>query len=704
MYAWQATVQDEAGNIVPLPVVTVYLNDGTTFASIFNESGSPLPNPLTGTMEGFVQFWAEAGQYKIRGVNGSESTEIWQISLDVPTYTSRAAAAASSAGLNNGSVLFVNGRKFLVDSSGPDGLLAVDYDWSGRFHGQVARAEIGGSVKFACYGDSTTDGNGTTGWTANPTDGSGNAIGTSAHNPPNAWPAIFRDTVREMFGNSSIDVWNAGYGGKDIVTGWAASNFATAVINNASYGTPDVCFINFGLNDIVRPAFTRNEFIKQVNYLLNLMDYYGIIPVFMTPDPVVENTLRQGGNIVKVSEIYRELAGAYGIDVFDSGQALNDVFSSNGTNALWSFQQPDNLHGGNNWHRVKGSFIAAKTFPKTLFLDESITNVASWSKYANTEDLTYNIFDAVSNRFGASMNVVAGSYTAGQPLINIWAWGTRPNVHAMWFSVDGDGYYYPRPLSDAPRVSYYSFLTGNTITSPSQSAGCSVGAAGYRQSEAPMDIGVINCGLSRLQYLAPTDSTSNAVYLGYFSFRDRSRPATSSRLIPSSGSGMAIYDNDPFGRYGQSAGFGIGKTLSLVCDVQMPVGAGFVLFSQRVFGNASARVDQDKVSLILYRGAANISIYQVSTISGVTSLIGGPLVTAAYTWKSGKNEFAFEMTSGSAGQSIEVFQPDSSTPLMSVVRPLSNSPILSGGDVGGFFYNHASGSGGLASAIIYDIN
>lgn len=621
-----------------------------------------------------------------------------------PKFISRSAAAAAAATWANGTVLYVNSRKFVVDTAGPDGLLAVEYDWSGKFHGQVVRAEIGGSVKFACYGDSTTDGNGTTGWTANPTDGSGNAVGNTSHNPPNAWPAIFRNTVREMFGNPSIEVWNAGYGGKDIVTGWAASNFATAVINNPSYGTPDVCLINFGLNDLVRPAFTRNEFIRRVNYLLNLMDYYGVIPVFMTPDPVIENTLRQGGNAVKVSEIYRELAGSYGIEVFDSGSALNDVFSSNGTNSLWAFQQPDDLHGGNNWHRVKGSFIAAKTFPNTLFLDGSITNVASWSKYANTEYLTYSIFDTASNRFGASMNVSPGSYATGQSLINLWAWNSSPNMHAMWFSVDGDGYYYPRPLSGAPKIAYYSFLSGVTITSPSQNAGCSVGAAGYRQSEAPMDIGVINCGLNKLQYLAPTDSTSNAVYLGYFSFRDRSRTATYSHIIPSSGSGMAIYESDPFGRYGQATGFGIGKTLKLVCDIQMPLGAGFVLFSQRVFGNPDALVDQDKVALILYRGVGNISLYQVSKILGVTTLIGGPLATATYTWKSGKNEFAFDFSCSNAGQKLDVYEAGSQTPILIHTRPLDGSPVLSGGDVGGFFYNYSAGNGGVASAIIYDIS
>lgn len=90
MFAWQATVQDEQGNAVPLPVVTVWESDGVTLASIFDEAGVALPNPLTGSMEGFVQFWATAGQYKIEGVNGGRNTEIWSVTIDAPAVRAQA--------------------------------------------------------------------------------------------------------------------------------------------------------------------------------------------------------------------------------------------------------------------------------------------------------------------------------------------------------------------------------------------------------------------------------------------------------------------------------------------------------------------------------------------------------------------------------------------------------------------------------------
>lgn len=82
MFAWQATVQDEFGNAVPLPVVTVYLKGTETLAAIYAEDEvTPLGNPMTGTLEGFVQFWAKSGQYTIIGSYGPSNTKKWEAAL-----------------------------------------------------------------------------------------------------------------------------------------------------------------------------------------------------------------------------------------------------------------------------------------------------------------------------------------------------------------------------------------------------------------------------------------------------------------------------------------------------------------------------------------------------------------------------------------------------------------------------------------------
>lgn len=81
MKAWQATVQNEDGSVVINPILTVYDDDGDTLAKIFDEDGNPKENPFIGTENGFVQFFAEPGDYKVVGASGSEMTQVWSITI-----------------------------------------------------------------------------------------------------------------------------------------------------------------------------------------------------------------------------------------------------------------------------------------------------------------------------------------------------------------------------------------------------------------------------------------------------------------------------------------------------------------------------------------------------------------------------------------------------------------------------------------------
>lgn len=98
---WNATVQDDAGNYVPLPVVTVRNSADDTLATIYDEAGSPLSNPLTGLANGFVQFFVEPGRYTIEGaLDGSTTaTWVWEASLSsgIDAYSLTVTQAAIDA-------------------------------------------------------------------------------------------------------------------------------------------------------------------------------------------------------------------------------------------------------------------------------------------------------------------------------------------------------------------------------------------------------------------------------------------------------------------------------------------------------------------------------------------------------------------------------------------------------------------------------
>lgn len=152
-----------------------------------------------------------------------------------------------------------------------------------RLNNLIGNMSAGKSVSIACYGDSTTDGNGTTGWIKNPTDSNENAIGNSNHNldSPNSWPVKLEKILRDMHSNINISVFNAGYAGQQIADGWAVKNYDTAVVDNQFYGTPDITIIAFGLNDVQGMGSDIDNFTIESRILIRKIIDDGTVPVLM---------------------------------------------------------------------------------------------------------------------------------------------------------------------------------------------------------------------------------------------------------------------------------------------------------------------------------------------------------------------------------------------------------------------------------------
>ena len=94
LIAWQATVQDDEGNVIVNPSFTVRRASDGELADIFDGEGSALDNPYTGTSEGFVQFFAQPGKYTVQGARGGSVTQTWTVDLVSPAgkqYPSRSA-------------------------------------------------------------------------------------------------------------------------------------------------------------------------------------------------------------------------------------------------------------------------------------------------------------------------------------------------------------------------------------------------------------------------------------------------------------------------------------------------------------------------------------------------------------------------------------------------------------------------------------
>jgi hypothetical protein len=81
LIAWQATIQDDAGNAIDGPTLTVRRALDNQLAEIFEANGDAKANPFTGSSRGFVQFYADRGRYTIQGTSGGFSTQVWTVDL-----------------------------------------------------------------------------------------------------------------------------------------------------------------------------------------------------------------------------------------------------------------------------------------------------------------------------------------------------------------------------------------------------------------------------------------------------------------------------------------------------------------------------------------------------------------------------------------------------------------------------------------------
>ena len=78
--AWQRSIVNENGDVIPSATVQV-IDDATGLnATIFSDSsGTSLSNPFTTTVNGFAQFYANAGTYRIvASDSGTGFSETWQ--------------------------------------------------------------------------------------------------------------------------------------------------------------------------------------------------------------------------------------------------------------------------------------------------------------------------------------------------------------------------------------------------------------------------------------------------------------------------------------------------------------------------------------------------------------------------------------------------------------------------------------------------
>lgn len=231
----------------------------------------------------------------------------------------------------------------------------------------------GEKFPIAFFGDSTTDGNTTTGYERN-------QFGKDSLNP-NAYCKILEDRLREATENRELRIYNAGFSGT--TAKWGRENFQQVFLDNPHYKDVKMIGISYGIND--RLLYTdvksyKNSFKEDVKQIAEMCLANGIQPFLLTTQAVVEPGVTtviktqyplRTSVLIKtiVNRVKEELAEEMGLELLDLNRYTEEFlkYASFGLNEII----PDRLHFGNIGHRFEAEVLFSLINPQTIFIEDA---------------------------------------------------------------------------------------------------------------------------------------------------------------------------------------------------------------------------------------------------------------------------------------------------------------------------------------------
>ncbi|MEX4920019.1 SGNH/GDSL hydrolase family protein [Enterobacter cloacae] len=462
----------------------------------------------------------------------------------------------------------------------------------------------GAAVRIAVYGDSTVDGDRTTGWTKNAVDSSGNAVPNHDHNPeaPNTWPVLLQQLLRDMSENTNISVFNCGYGGKSIVDGWAESNYSTVIENHDTNKAAQFVLIGFGLNDVVNSQFTGYNYSQKLESLIRRVINGGRIPVLVTPDTTCQisenrNMLKLFGQVVPAM---KDCAQKYNLDIIDISKYTKSwVENSRNQSDVIADNQEDGLHFGDRGHSFKTG-VAAKEIFKDYIIDANVGDTLGfWQGRIAWQGRTVGLNRAIKNRMGCAITVGAGAIAE---ISRLW----------IWLEEESDIHYCSPDRDSVSAGSVYSQI-GVYDASGVQTIGyVNVGTYAYATSDRPADLNIYlgkkRAGLYRISYRA--NEVANNV--GYIRIGSGTPQGKSSKGLSSSSVwSMPVYNTMPVISVD-------GSDKSVCIDGTLYQGYAFLFSTNRIFANDWSQ--SGYISLGVIRNADNtVSLCVFKNVSGAIS-------------------------------------------------------------------------------------
>lgn len=557
------------------------------------------------------------------------------------------------------SLAFRSADRFLPDgstSSANGGWWAFSQRWSAlEVMQDIASLWANGDVAdVACYGDSTTEGVGTTGRTENPVDGNGDAIGTRDQSQfaLNAWPWRTEWVLKAVYPNFGTSrILNCGYTGTQMVDGWATRNMQKAVIDNAFLITgrvPRAVIIAFGLNDVrTLDTVVRKTFISELRAACRFFMSKGVVPIIQTCDPTWRGDApRDSWKPVEIIDaIKSSVAAELGIPLMDTGSDIKTWMNCNKDGHNYFENQPDALHGRDVWHSFKGGAVARHFMRNfvTRQAGKGAQRISNSSPEMRIAVDNSRVFQLLQSRDGAC-------YTSGAALApnglaaSMWVWNEDPDAEVIYRGVANEDYGLSQFTATAarPRHRVVDITSMGAFTERYPANICFSSSSYGRVCDVPYRIMKLPFGLSNVHYRID-DNT--AYFIGHYEIRSTPEWMTTASFGKSTnGRYTRIELNALKGRGPYVREFNRGSSNASVIELMptapdmsnvvglcggdlayiylravIPVGTGVIIGWTPNYTNNSSGARDDVSILFLYRTSTAMNLYHGQRLSGVVS-------------------------------------------------------------------------------------
>jgi hypothetical protein len=228
----------------------------------------------------------------------------------------------------------------------------------------------GEKFPIAFTGDSTSDGNNTSGFVAN-------VLGQDSTSP-NAYSKKLEGLLRTITGSTTLRIYNAGFSGK--TAQWAVGNFDAMFKGTSAYSDVKMIGISYGINDrVIYPTEKefRTGFKSDVELLISKCLLNNIQPFLLTTqavlspgvrtDYVTPYPLRDAQRAETIAnEVKKELAVKHGLDVID----VNDFTEKFMLYSQYTLSQiiSDKIHFGDIGHKYEAEMFFSHICPYPNFV------------------------------------------------------------------------------------------------------------------------------------------------------------------------------------------------------------------------------------------------------------------------------------------------------------------------------------------------